>query len=206
MLYPVYVHLGDEQTAHGVTIPDLPGCFSAADSWDELPAKIQEAVELYFEGENIDIPEPTPLEKLARQPEYEGGVWMMVDIDWSRVRPKAVRLPDLAEKSRVYATPTLVREAPAPSRRVIGDFTDTEAIMRLLQLPGALTTAEKLKAAIPLRCPAGRFWPFPAIRCEAHPEGVGQFLQKERQLPPGGLDRFREVPSLADNAIKHLSC
>ncbi len=92
MLYPVYVHLGDKQTAHGVTIPDLPGCYSAADSWDELPAKIQEAVELYFEGEDLDIPEPTPLEELAHQPEYEGGVWMMVDIDWSRVRPKAVRL------------------------------------------------------------------------------------------------------------------
>jgi len=34
MLYPVYVHLGDETHAHGVTIPDFPGCFSAA---DDLP-------------------------------------------------------------------------------------------------------------------------------------------------------------------------
>ena len=31
MLYPVYVHVGDDQYAHSVTIPDFPGCFSAAD-------------------------------------------------------------------------------------------------------------------------------------------------------------------------------
>lgn len=92
MLYAVYVHLGDNEHAHGVTLPDFPGCFSAADAWDELPAKIQESVELYFEGEDMDIPEPTPLEILARRPDYQDGVWMMVDIDLSQIRPKAVRV------------------------------------------------------------------------------------------------------------------
>ncbi|ADE13806.1 protein of unknown function UPF0150 [Nitrosococcus halophilus Nc 4] len=92
MLYPVYIHPGDNKHAHGVTFPDFPGCFSAADSWEELPAKIQEAVELYFEGETMEIPPPTPLEELVQRPEFEGGVWMMVDIDFSRVRPKAVRI------------------------------------------------------------------------------------------------------------------
>jgi predicted RNase H-like HicB family nuclease len=92
MLYPVYVHLGDERHAYGVTIPDFPGCFSAADSAEDLPTNIQEAAELHFEGEDLDIPKPTPLNELANQPEYEGGVWMMVDIDLARIRPKAVRL------------------------------------------------------------------------------------------------------------------
>lgn len=92
MLYAVYVHTGNDQHAHGVTLPDFPGCFSAADTWNELPAKIQEAVELYFEGEDIDIPEPTPLETLVQQPRYEGGVWLMIDIDLSKIRQKAVRL------------------------------------------------------------------------------------------------------------------
>ena len=50
MLYPVYVHVGDDQYAHSVTIPDFPGCFSAADEWDDLPANIQEAVELHIDG------------------------------------------------------------------------------------------------------------------------------------------------------------
>lgn len=92
MLYPVYVHLGDERHAYGITIPDFPGCFSAADSWEDLTANIQEAAELHFEGEDLGIPMPTPLNELATRPEYEGGVWMMVDIDLARIRPKSVRI------------------------------------------------------------------------------------------------------------------
>ena len=92
MLYPVYVHPGDERHAHGVTFPDFPGCFSAADDWADLPRLIQEAVEVYFEGEVVEVPPPTPLEVLARDPAYTGGTWLLVDIDLERVNPRRVRL------------------------------------------------------------------------------------------------------------------
>ncbi len=92
MLFPIYVHPGDNDHAHGVTIPDFPGCFSAADSWDELPAVIQEAVEVHCEGEDAPIPEPTPLEQLMNNPDYEGGVWMLVDIDVARLQGPALRI------------------------------------------------------------------------------------------------------------------
>lgn len=92
MLYPVYVHVGDENHAHGVTIPDFPGCFSAADTWEDLPARIQEAIEVSCEGEHGEIPAPTPLEKLAHDPTYTGGVWMLVNVDVSRLSSKPVRL------------------------------------------------------------------------------------------------------------------
>ncbi len=92
MLYPVYVHPGDERHAHGVTFPDFPGCFSAADDWADLPRLIQEAVEVYFEGEAVEVPPPTPLEVLARDPAYTDGTWLLVDIDLERVNPRRVRL------------------------------------------------------------------------------------------------------------------
>ena len=92
MLYPVYVHPGDERHAHGVTFPDFPGCFSAADDWADLPRLIQEAVEVYFEGEAGEVPPPTPLEVLARDPAYTGGIWLLVDIDLERINPRRVRL------------------------------------------------------------------------------------------------------------------
>ena len=92
MLYPVYVHLGDDNHAHGITIPDFPGCFSEADDWDLLPTNIQEAIELYCEGEYMEIPAPTPLEKLMSNPEYEGGAWLLVDVDVSRLSTKPVRI------------------------------------------------------------------------------------------------------------------
>ena len=50
MLYPAFVELGDKNRAYGVVLPDFPGCFSAADEMNDLPARVQEAVELYFEG------------------------------------------------------------------------------------------------------------------------------------------------------------
>jgi predicted RNase H-like HicB family nuclease len=101
MLYPVYVHPGDDRHAHGVTIPDFPGCFAGADSWEVLPDAIQEAVEVYFEGEDMAVPPPTPLEKLAAEPHYEGGVWMLFDIDLSGIQPKAVRVNISLQESLV---------------------------------------------------------------------------------------------------------
>jgi predicted RNase H-like HicB family nuclease len=93
MLYPVYVHLGDEGHAHGVTIPDFPGCFSAADDWQDLPRMVQEAIEVYCEGESMKLPAPTPLETLARLPEFQdGGVWLLVEVDTTRLDTRPVRL------------------------------------------------------------------------------------------------------------------
>ena len=91
MLYPVYVHVGDADTSHGVTFPDFPGCFSAADDWADLPRMIQEAVEVHFDGEEA-IPQPSPLEVLTANPEYQGGVWLLADLDLTRVNTKPMRL------------------------------------------------------------------------------------------------------------------
>lgn len=92
MLYPVYVHLGNEKEAHGVVFPDFPGCFSAADTWEGLPAAIQEAVEAHFAGEADTVPPPTALEQLASDPAYQGGVWVLAEIDLGRIESKPVRL------------------------------------------------------------------------------------------------------------------
>ena len=46
---------------------------------------IQEAAEVYFDGEDMKIPPPTPLELLKKDPNYEGGIWRMVDIDITRL-------------------------------------------------------------------------------------------------------------------------
>jgi predicted RNase H-like HicB family nuclease len=50
----------DNDSAYGVHFPDLPGCFSAADSLDDIVAQAGEAVSLYFEG-NDDIITPSSL-------------------------------------------------------------------------------------------------------------------------------------------------
>jgi predicted RNase H-like HicB family nuclease len=91
MLYPVYVHK-DPDSVYGVTFPDFPGCFSAAEDLEGLAAMAQEAVEVHLEGEDVEIPTPSAIEELAADPTYEAGFWMVIDIDLTKVNTKSVRL------------------------------------------------------------------------------------------------------------------
>jgi hypothetical protein len=43
-------------------------------------------------GESLPIPAPTPLENLAGDRRYKGGVWMLVDLDLSRIDPAPKRV------------------------------------------------------------------------------------------------------------------
>jgi predicted RNase H-like HicB family nuclease len=81
MLYPLYLHGGDKGTAHGITFPDFPGCFTAADNWTDLPLAIQESIQTHFYGERDAIPAPSALDVLMSDPKYHGGLWMLFDID-----------------------------------------------------------------------------------------------------------------------------
>ena len=99
MLYPVYIHVGDAEHAHGVTIPDFPGCFSAADDWQDLPRMIQEAIELWCEGQNLELPKPSALDELVKNTDYADGVWLLIDVDISKLDTKPVRLISLCHKA-----------------------------------------------------------------------------------------------------------
>lgn len=80
MLYPVCAHRARDGTL-GIIVPDFPGVFSAADSWADLPRMVQEAIEVRCQGEDIEIPAPTPLDDLRGQAAYRGGIWAFVDVD-----------------------------------------------------------------------------------------------------------------------------
>jgi predicted RNase H-like HicB family nuclease len=88
MLYPVYIHIGNEKHAHGVMLPDFEGCFSAADTWEALPDAIQEAAESYF-YDGAPVPPPSKLEELEQNESYRGGVWMLADINTSKLSTDA---------------------------------------------------------------------------------------------------------------------
>ena len=40
--------------------------------------------------------------------------------------------PDRAEEERILATPTLIRESPPPRRRVTGDLSDHQKVLRVI--------------------------------------------------------------------------
>jgi len=87
MRYPVVVHK-DPDSDYGVTVPDIPGCFSAGETLDEALQKIVEAIECHLEGLLIDgepLPTPQSVEYHQNNPDYAGGVWAIVTIDLAKL-------------------------------------------------------------------------------------------------------------------------
>ena len=91
MLYPLYVH-HDDGSAYGGTFPDFPGCFTAADDLADLPRMAQEALEVFFDGEDADIAQPSDISRWKSDAAYQDGFWLLVEIDLTRVNAKPLRL------------------------------------------------------------------------------------------------------------------
>jgi predicted RNase H-like HicB family nuclease len=92
--YPVVIHK-DKSSDYGVTVPDLPGCFSAGRTIDEALTMAKEAVELHLEGlveEGQAIPQPGTIDDYQTRREFRDGVWALVSVDESTLRIKVVRL------------------------------------------------------------------------------------------------------------------
>ena len=85
MRYPIAIEPGTRRRAWGVVVPDLLGCFSAADSGvDEAIDKAREAIAVWIEAA-VDageaIPVPSSIDALRKSPDYEGWIWAVVDVD-----------------------------------------------------------------------------------------------------------------------------
>jgi predicted RNase H-like HicB family nuclease len=85
MKYPIAIEKGNDKTAWGVVVPDLPGCFSASDlGIDEAVENTKEAIELWIEAALDDgrtIPKPGSIEVHQKNPEFEGWIWAVTEID-----------------------------------------------------------------------------------------------------------------------------
>ncbi|MDZ7823277.1 MAG: type II toxin-antitoxin system HicB family antitoxin [Ahrensia sp.] len=64
----------DEGSAWGISFPDFPGCFSAADEEADIIANAMEALELYLEDDARDLPTPASSEKLRSDPEIAAAL------------------------------------------------------------------------------------------------------------------------------------
>jgi predicted RNase H-like HicB family nuclease len=95
MKYPIAIEPGDTGHAFGVTVPDLPGCFSAGDTLDEAIDNTKEAIELWLETVIDDggaIPEPHPIDVHQANPEFAGWIWAVVAVDLAQLSDKAERI------------------------------------------------------------------------------------------------------------------
>ena len=93
MRYPVAIEPATKNSVYGVAVPDLPGCFSAGDTWDEAITNAEEAILLHLEA-LIDQGEapPEPTRPNVNQKAYKGWMWALVDVDLAKLSDKAIRV------------------------------------------------------------------------------------------------------------------
>ncbi len=84
MRYPVMIEAGDENTAWGVAVPDLPGCFSAGDTLDEAMAAAEEAAAAWIDAA-LDagraIPGPSSVEDAMGKGDFSGWMVGTISVD-----------------------------------------------------------------------------------------------------------------------------
>jgi predicted RNase H-like HicB family nuclease len=92
---PVVIHK-DDGSVYGVTGPDIPGCYSWGETIDEAIKNTREAVYEHIEtllesGEEVKVTS-TKIEDLAKDQQYSGGIWALVDVDFSKLDAKPERI------------------------------------------------------------------------------------------------------------------
>ncbi|MFZ6050186.1 type II toxin-antitoxin system HicB family antitoxin [Pseudomonas sp. CR3202] len=93
MKFSVVLHK-DLGSDFGVTVPDVPGCFSSGVTVAEALDNVQEALALHFEGLVADdqpLPQAQDIDVHYANPDFAGGVWAVVDFDVTPYLGKAVR-------------------------------------------------------------------------------------------------------------------
>jgi len=94
MRYAIYIEK-DTSSDYGVTVPDLPGCFSAGSTIDEALANAQEAILTHIEGmfmDNDTIPPTSSIETLKQKFKNRGYIWALCDIDTSKLSENVKRV------------------------------------------------------------------------------------------------------------------
>jgi predicted RNase H-like HicB family nuclease len=95
MRYPVAVHR-DAGTDFGVSVPDLPGCFSAGSTFDEALDSVREAILCHIEGlfqDKEPLPSPLLIDEHMQNPDYADVLsWAVVEVDISALSGKTKRV------------------------------------------------------------------------------------------------------------------
>ncbi|WP_395406615.1 type II toxin-antitoxin system HicB family antitoxin [Pseudoduganella sp. UC29_106] len=95
MEIPVAIHK-DAGSVYGVSVPDLPGCFSSGETIETAMKNVREAIRVHVEAAlleslPVDI-EPSSIDELAQRQEYAGAIWALVEIDMAKLDPKPERI------------------------------------------------------------------------------------------------------------------
>jgi predicted RNase H-like HicB family nuclease len=116
----------DANSAVGVVFPDLPGCFSAGDTFDKAIANAHLALRLYAEAEagaGRRLPKPRSFEALYRDPnvrqEARDAPFVGISLEENSLAPAGTKRIVKVGEAHAPSSKRLV-STDAPSGRLIG--------------------------------------------------------------------------------------
>ncbi len=112
MRYPIAIEPGTETTAFGVVVPDLPGCFSAGDTFDEAMNAAEEAAAAWIDAA-LDagdaVPPPSSLDAVAADPAYAGWTFGVIALS-------PALLEDVVERVNISLPRRVLKRLDAQAR------------------------------------------------------------------------------------------
>jgi predicted RNase H-like HicB family nuclease len=85
--FTIAIEVGTKDTAFGVVVPDLPGCFSAGDTVEDAFDNVREAIDAHCQllaEEGKDLPTPKLMSEWQADKEYKGWTWGIVEVSIER--------------------------------------------------------------------------------------------------------------------------
>lgn len=79
----------NEDSCYGVTVPDLPGCFSAGDSVSEALTNVYQAIKSHLENINedsISFPVSKDTNVHLNNEDYKEADWYLIDINLTETK------------------------------------------------------------------------------------------------------------------------
>ena len=88
MLFPIAIHK-DENSVFGVTVPDIPGCFSYGDTIESAIKNTQDAIVSHVEtlldlDQDINVNQ-TQIEEQKGKEDYAEAIWAYVDVNLYKI-------------------------------------------------------------------------------------------------------------------------
>lgn len=132
----------DATSAYGIHFPDVPGCFSAADTLDELLPNAAEAMALHLEGERI--PRARSLEAVRRlrdvQADLKSGAFLLA-VPFIHLTGRTVRANITMDAGLLDATDHTAKERGLTRSAFLADLVRRE--MGVTPAPQGYTSAEE---------------------------------------------------------------
>lgn len=94
MRYPIILEK-DEDSDYGVSVPDLPGCFSAGRTVEDAILNANEAILTHIEGMLMDdeqIPSPKTIDQHKKKYRAAKYIWAICEVDLSSLSERVKRI------------------------------------------------------------------------------------------------------------------